>query len=590
MAINGLLTDVRWQWAGTETNAALLVGDATVTVINPFAVSVDTEVWIAGSGPYEVTDVDIDTGVVTFDPVFAPGDGLDVEEGESVVPDVGGRPSQVWVAEVILDDSDTPVEVPLTIHDLSVMPEGQYDPPRTVLLQDDLQGVVDLPGSLPEIQGELMVGPIPTASLSDGDPPDEAAELTFIGGIGSVFFRWTEISNADPVTYRLHVRDGDAPTTDGTYEVAAGVGLTFASVRKLKDGSAIVGDGTVIYYGIVTVEDADGPGPNSDTEFGIPAQVTTADIAVGAITANLLVANDAFIDALTAVDLTATTITGPTIQTAASGKRMIFDGPNDILSWHSGLANETHPGSLDPSAIDGRPAVTLEPGRTTAYDTRPYIFLRSGVLGGSDADVSKISMQCGYCLISVVNDDVAGDSVGFLEFSNDRFRLEHYKWLQFTTGGGSTGNPLTRLSITAGKVQVSSGVLEGTMGDGSVGTGTYRDSVDSRVTALAVTETSVSVSASGSFTGSVTAIKQGTSIALSGGIVRATGFNAAFADTGMVLPVGYRPSGSVLLGARPFYTNPAAAYEFQVLTTGVIQVRQSAANANTMSCNGNVPL
>lgn len=141
------------------------------------------------------------------------------------------------------------------------------------------------------------------AANTDGLAPVSGTTLTGLGGIGSLFFRWTEVANADPVLYRLHVRAGAAPTTDGTYEVAAGVGMTSASVRRLKGATdPVVPDGTVVYYGIVTVEDGDvataGRGPDSNTVMVSPAQVTTADIAVNALTADLLNANDAFIGAL----------------------------------------------------------------------------------------------------------------------------------------------------------------------------------------------------------------------------------------------------------------------------------------------------
>lgn len=150
--------------------------------------------------------------------------------------------------------------------------------------------------------------PIVTEPPTDGLAPTVATTVTALGGIGSMFYRWTAVDNADPVTYRLHVRADADPTTDGTYEVASGVGLTFAAVRALADGTAVVADGTVTYHAIVTVEDADGPGPASTAATGVPAQVNSPDIAANAITVDLLAANDAVVEVLEGKTLTGTTI------------------------------------------------------------------------------------------------------------------------------------------------------------------------------------------------------------------------------------------------------------------------------------------
>jgi hypothetical protein len=324
MGINGLLTDVRWEWTGTELTADLLTGETVLPVLDPESITAGEFVWVAGTGPYEITGVDVDAATFTI----TPGLSADADNGTEVALDIGGQPGRVWVCEVILPDADGPVEVPLVYTDLLALPEGTFDPPVAILLSDDLNHVLDLPGQMPMIDGALIdPETLPEPVITDLLPPDEEPVLTFIGGIGSLFFRWTEITNNDPVTYRLHVRAGSAPTTDGTYEVAAGVGLTFAAVRKLADGTAVVGDGTVTYYGVVTVEDADGPNPTpSNTASGIPAQVNHEDIAVDALSADLLTANDAFIDALKAVDLTGVQITGAIIQTREDPERGVKIG------------------------------------------------------------------------------------------------------------------------------------------------------------------------------------------------------------------------------------------------------------------------
>lgn len=271
---------------------------------------------------------------------------------------------------------------------------------------------------------------------SDGDPPSTAPTVTFIGGIGSIFFRWTEVANTDLVTYRLFVRDGSAPTTaDDTYLVASGVGMTVASVRKLADGSAIVGDGSVTYYGIVVAEDADGPGPDSTTVSGVPAQVTSGDIAANAVTADMLVANDALIDALEVVDLTGTTLTGATVQTAATGERVVLraDGSQGVIEAYSGLTDET-PANFNPSTFSSRPSLIIQAGTLPTMTDNPSLIF---VTGDTDGDPAS-SALLGANQITLEADDVF---MGAL------------------------------LGAT----------LHAVMGGGDVGTGTFRDSVDARV-------------------------------------------------------------------------------------------------------------
>lgn len=232
-----------------------------------------------------------------------------------------------WTGQVIAKDDGTGVQQvwntdgPTTLSWMRTYMPDSLDP--SMILFTEWKKFATASGliGVDEID-PAFVDSLPPPPLTDGEVPTVVPVVTPIGGIGSMFFRWSESPNADPVTYRLHVRDGATPTLDGTYEVAAGVGLTFGTVRKLKDGTAIVGDGSVVYHAIVTAEDDDNFGPPavaavaSAEVTGIPAQVTGADIAVNAITSNLLTANNAVIDALEGTTITGVTMTSPVIQTA----------------------------------------------------------------------------------------------------------------------------------------------------------------------------------------------------------------------------------------------------------------------------------
>ena len=121
MGINGLLNDVRWTYTGTEVTADLLTGVTVLPVLDPESITEGEFVWVAGTGPYEIIAADVDAATFTI----SPGLTLDIDSGTEVATDLGGQPGREWVCEVILADAaDGPIEVPLTIHDLSVMPEG----------------------------------------------------------------------------------------------------------------------------------------------------------------------------------------------------------------------------------------------------------------------------------------------------------------------------------------------------------------------------------------------------------------------------------------------------------------------------------
>jgi hypothetical protein len=298
-------------------------------------------------------------------------------------------------AQVLVDGSDEAITCRVPHGLYGYLADGIRDPgaEESVEIADDggEWSVVDVLGVTPVLDGGTIdPGTLEPAPNSDGVAPADPTVVTFVGGIGSVFFRWTEVVNADPVTYRLHVVDAPAadpaPTvpTDGTAEVFSG-DATAAAVRKLADGSTIVADGSVKYYGVVTVEDADGPGPDSNVASGVPAQVNTPDIAVGALTADLLTANDAIIDALNATDFTTVTMTGPTIQTSVSGPRLLLgeEGAGGIISFFTGEGAESAPGLVDIDVFNSGAAnvysrLQLLPARMkAASDARPNISLES---------------------------------------------------------------------------------------------------------------------------------------------------------------------------------------------------------------------
>lgn len=143
----------------------------------------------------------------------------------------------------------------------------------------------------------------------DGFAPATAPTVAWAGGIGSVFYRWNPVPNADPTEYALYVRAGQPPTTsDDTYLVAAG-NIQQASVRRVlgpdpEDPLApeIFSDVTpgVDYYGVVVAYDADGQGPDSMPAIAQSVLINSPDIATDAIATRHLQADSVGVDQILA--------------------------------------------------------------------------------------------------------------------------------------------------------------------------------------------------------------------------------------------------------------------------------------------------
>jgi hypothetical protein len=167
VAIEGLLNEVRWEYIG-PTLAVDMPSGSTILELDFAEISAGERVWVGSEGPFIVTENDDEAVTITIEsPLIETW-----EESTNVSPDIGGAPGKRWVAEVTIIDAEEPIEVPLTIHDLAVMPEGPYEQPVTILISDDYQRVIDLPGAQPVISGEYIppdsLPPAPTPSGGDG--------------------------------------------------------------------------------------------------------------------------------------------------------------------------------------------------------------------------------------------------------------------------------------------------------------------------------------------------------------------------------------------------------------------------------------
>jgi hypothetical protein len=191
---------------------------------------------------------------------------------------------------------------------------------------------------------------IPPAALTDGNPPSTAPTLEAFAATDFVAVRLTEITNADPVQVRVLVSTNPAgPFVQVGVMENGGVG----AVRAISGAPLAQG---VDYYFRAAPFDADGDGPTSTTVGPIRLskivrtqigdnEIQTYHLAADVITADLLVANDALIEALRVSDLSAVNLEGVSI----------VGGTISIAEGSSGQYLETWSGLDDPGLPVGSP-------------------------------------------------------------------------------------------------------------------------------------------------------------------------------------------------------------------------------------------
>lgn len=288
---------------------------------------------VTDSTVYAYKSVDIDAETITLSAAttvaFAAGDMLYVD------PSVNEAR-----ALVRLSDSEDEAAVECRIeHALrSLLAEGTRDPGTGESVLVELVGhewvVTDVVGETPVMDGSVIdPATLPASGAkSDGNPPASSPTPTVRGGIGTLFVQWTAITNADPVTYEVHVSTTSGFTPSSTTKAAELAG-TLVVLSNAPDGTALQYGTT--YYVCTIAKDADGSAPASAQASDHPVQATTNDIAAGAITANELAANAVVAGKIAAGAIDGTTITGALIRTAASGGRVVLDGTADTFEIYA---------------------------------------------------------------------------------------------------------------------------------------------------------------------------------------------------------------------------------------------------------------
>lgn len=133
-------------------------------------------------------------------------------------------------------------------------------------------------------------------AITDGLAPTTSPTPTVIGRAGALYVRWTGITNADPVTYEVHI----STTTGFTPVSGTKIGdtkSTFQTIAALPGPAPSPGDPDTrtllydtIYYVKIIAKDDDGAAAAGTQDSGQMIKITGPDIAADTITGNNVVA------------------------------------------------------------------------------------------------------------------------------------------------------------------------------------------------------------------------------------------------------------------------------------------------------------
>lgn len=185
---------------------------------------------------------------------------------------------------------------------------------------------VDVEGSSGSYSSTLTTATtsFPVTPLSDGVAPASSPAATVSGGIGYLFVNWTATTNADPVTYEVHI------STTNNFTPSAGTKVAETSATNIileKDAAgANLAYGTTYYVKLLS-KDRDGAASAYGTQgSGSPVKGTIGDLT------------------LTAGDVGAytTTQTDNLVTTSANGKNKITYAPTaPVNETNTGILGDT---------------------------------------------------------------------------------------------------------------------------------------------------------------------------------------------------------------------------------------------------------
>lgn len=298
----GRVTAVVVEPAGSSLSEDALTGETSLSVVDAYDFNEAGGQIVLGDGTtLTYTSADQESDVLTLSAplisdLWVQGDpDGDNDYFVAVYPR-----SNEFKALVDFNDSDEGISanIPLTLQ--AYLSEGVRDPGfEEMVTVSDESGrwmVVEVADQLriPASAINLDDGPI-----TDGVPPSVSPPATVSGGINTLFVQWDPVANIDPITYEVHVSLADGFIPDASTLAGESQGGSLFVIKQLPDSTPL--DYATTYYVRIVAKDVDGAASPGDQGSGSPKQIDTPDIAVGAVTADQILANQVTADKLESV-------------------------------------------------------------------------------------------------------------------------------------------------------------------------------------------------------------------------------------------------------------------------------------------------
>lgn len=274
---------------GSELAAALVGAETSLTVEDPIdfdeeggSLIVDDEVLAYTTANDETGEIELDGAVV---------DAHDAEASVYVYPLTLERTAHVVMSDH--EDAGDTVEarVPHSLYDripTGIRTDINDQETVNVEFEGDELVITDLTGQPPLVDASYIDPATQLPGdfiLTDGFAPSVSPTPTVAGGLDFLAVTWPGISNADSVTYEIHV----STVSDFTPDSSTLVGETQATlffVRNAEAGGALAYD--VTYYVKIVARDEDGSAPAGTQGSSQLDPEGTSDILVGSIKAEFL--------------------------------------------------------------------------------------------------------------------------------------------------------------------------------------------------------------------------------------------------------------------------------------------------------------
>lgn len=248
----------------------------------------------------------------------------------------------------------------------------------------------------------------PVVVSTDGFVPASSPDPYAMSGIDNAILRWTAITNADPVKYKVYVSDTLGFTAGPSNYLGETEGTQF-TIKRLPGPEPAPGDADpyalqydTTYYARIIATDADGDAPQS-----LQAVVTIFRVEGVQILANTIVAEHVQLGTLTGELFSAEVILASVFKTATTGQRVEF-GTVGIRGYKS----------------DGSLMINFPTDGTEALFDGELVVRRATVLGGMSIQSATNEMTADAAMI--LQNGIASPS------ASAQFEIDYDK-VQFST-------------------------------------------------------------------------------------------------------------------------------------------------------------